>query len=97
MVNMQQDRSALVNFKDRINDAIKRLRNSKQYINNAIKEMKKAYTGQVVREKTSKLESDIQQINNIEKELQSSVAELNQKINSLNQDINVKESEYRSL
>lgn len=94
---MQQDRKAYEHFRDKIKEIIKHLENAKKYINDAKQEMKKAYSGQVVKEKMSRLENDIQQINNIEKELQNSLAELNQRIASLNSDISVKESEYRSL
>ena len=94
---MQQDRKAYEYFKDKINNSLKELDNAKKYIKESIIELKKAYSGQVVKEKTTKLENDIQQINNIERELQNSIAELNQRIGSLNSDISVKETEYRSL
>ena len=97
LLNMQQDRKAYEYFKDKINNSLKELDNAKKYIKESIIELKKAYSGQVVKEKTTKLENDIQQINNIERELQNSIAELNQRIGSLNSDISVKETEYRSL
>lgn len=97
MLNSQQDKSAMEYFKEQINEAITELENARKLINTAKTELRKAYTGQVAKEKEKKLENEIQEINSIKQELKNRVEELNQKINSLSQDISAKNSELQRL
>ena len=97
LINMRQEKTANEYFKSKINDTIKHLGEATKYINEAKEEIKKAYSGQALKEKLSKLDNDIQQIKNIESELQTSLTKINSRIASLKFNISKKENELRSL
>lgn len=87
-LKFEQEKAAMIDFKERINEAIQELKDGKKYINNAKEDFKKAYTGKAADEKRTILEKKVEEINNIIKELQNVIEELDSKIFDLNNEIN---------
>lgn len=95
LLNFQKEQAVIKYFKSKISEAIQELTNGKKNINNSITEFKKVYTGQAAGEKRTILESKLKDINSLIKELEQVLGDLNNKIDYLNHQTEIKETELK--
>lgn len=96
--NLRTSKSSYQDMNTKINEAIIKLTNAKEYVNKSYTSLEKYYQSNVSSKNVTKLKSESTNINNIIKNLKSEIlVASNNKINSINSSIKDKKSQIRRL